>query len=82
MCLPSLLKVVEESTFYGCEHLKSVQFPDCLETIGPDAFFNAGLESVELPASLRTVAQGAFAECKCLRTAVLNEGLEVLGTDD
>lgn len=56
MCLPPLLKVVEEGAFYGCEHLKSVQFPDSLETIRPDAFFNTGLESVELPASLRTVA--------------------------
>lgn len=34
------------------------------------------------PDSLRTVAQGAFSGCRSLRKAVLNEGLEVLGTDE
>lgn len=35
-----------------------------------------------LPASLKVVAQGAFARCKNLRTVRVNEGLEVLGTDE
>ena len=34
-----------------------------------------------LPGSVRTVSQGAFSGCQDLRTAVLNEGLEVLGED-
>lgn len=36
---------------------------------------------MEFPASLRTVAQGAFGNCRNLRGARFNEGLEVLGTD-
>lgn len=31
---------------------------------------------------MRIIKQGAFYGCKSLRTAVLNEGLEVLGTDE
>lgn len=31
---------------------------------------------------MRTVSQGAFSQCKNLRKAVLNEGLEVLGTEE
>ena len=37
---------------------------------------------MKFPTSLRTIGQGAFAKCKSLRTAKLNEGLEVLGTDE
>ena len=57
-------------------------FPEGLETIGPFAFCQSGLESVELPASLRTVAQGAFAMCEHLATASFSDGLEVLGTEE
>ena len=35
-----------------------------------------------MPKSLRTISHGAFFDCKNLSTAVLNEGLEVLGTDE
>ena len=52
-----------------------------METIGLFAFYNTGLESVEFPESLRTVAQGAFSDCKSLKSVILNEGLEVLGTN-
>ena len=34
------------------------------------------------PKSLRTAVQGAFAHCENLKTASLNDGLEVLGTED
>ena len=40
-----------------------------------------GVESVILPRSLRVLAQAAFARCKDLKTVVLNEGLETLGTE-
>ena len=57
-------------------------FPDCLEKIDLFAFFQTGLESVQLPPSLRTVAQGAFACCESLRSVQFGEELETLGTDE
>lgn len=42
----------------------------------------SGLQSLTLPESVRTVAQGAFHDCGSLKTVVLNEGLEALGTDE
>lgn len=77
-----MLRKIEGSTFYKCEKLKDVVLSNCLEKIGLFAFSQTGLENVEFPASLRTVDQGAFAECKNLKYAKLNEGLEVLGTDE
>lgn len=37
---------------------------------------------MDLPASVRTVAQAAFARCENLKSATLNEGLKVLGTEE
>ena len=34
------------------------------------------------PRALRTIRQSAFQDCKSLKRVQLNEGLEVLGTDD
>ena len=56
--------------------------PDNLEKIDREAFVKSGLENIEFPASLRTVAQTAFYKCKSLKTVKLNEGLEVLGTEE
>ena len=47
-----------------------------------DGFRDSGVERVVLPASVRVVSQAAFASCGSLSAVVLNEGLEVLGTDD
>ena len=35
-----------------------------------------------MPPSVRTIHQGAFCYCSRLKKAALNEGLEVLGTDE
>ena len=59
-----------------------MEFPDSLEKIGLYAFDESGVEQVTLLASLRTIVQGAFAECKNLKTVKFNAGLETLGTDE
>ena len=62
--------------------MKSIKFSTGLEKICLFAFFETVLEKVEFPASLKVVAQGAFACCKSLKIVTLNEGLEILGTDE
>lgn len=79
--LPFSLRVVEDSCFWSCRDLKSVEFSEGLEQIESDAFANTGLESVNLPASLRKLAQRAFGHCESLKSARMKPGLEVLGTD-
>ena len=46
------------------------------------AFGETGLESVAIPSSVRIIHQSAFCLCKNLRYAMINEGLETLGTDE
>ena len=76
-----MLTTVEANTFYQCESLKSVEFPEGLHKICWFAFYQSGLEKVEFPTSLRRVGLGAFAKCTSLRSAKFGEGLEVLGED-
>ena len=65
----------------GCTGL-SIQLPAGLREIGLGVFEGSGLESVTIPSSVRTIHQSAFCLCKNLRYAMINEGLEVLGTDE
>ena len=62
--------------------MRSVEFSEGLQKIGSRAFAQSGIESVALPSSLRTIGGEAFFECKRLRSAQLNEGLEVLGAKE
>ena len=44
---------------------------------GPD-----DVRTIIFPAMVRTIRQGSFRDVKSLRSVVLNEGLETLGTDE
>lgn len=66
----------------GCSNLKSIQLPESLKEIGFRAFKESGLQNITMPSSVRTIHQSAFGFCKNLEYAILNEGLETLGTDE
>lgn len=53
-----------------------------LQKIGIGAFSETALEAFTAPASLRQICQQAFFKCAGLMNVKLNEGLEVLGSDD
>lgn len=88
--IPPSVREIQIGAFCDCTRLKKVTFKiseseegNRLERVCRDAFCGCdSLESVEFPATLRTIAQGAFAKCESLKTVSLNEGLEVLGTDE
>ena len=50
-----------------------------METIGISSFEQSGIEEIQTPPSLKAIGDGAFSNCKQLKYAVLNEGLETLG---
>ena len=79
---PSTLKVIRNDAFMCCGNLKSVRFPDGLVEICLRAFRESALESITIPLSVRTIHQSVFYKCRNFRKAVLNEGLEALGTDE
>ena len=66
--LPSALKRIEEKTFYGCEHLKSVKILSGTECIGEGCFENSHIVEITLPNTLENIGDYAFYRCKHLKT--------------
>lgn len=78
----SQLRIIRAGAFRWCASLGEAGLPADLAEIGVDAFRASGLESFVAPESLRAVGYGAFRDCRCLKRARLNEGLETLGESD
>ena len=82
--IPSTLEVLEELTFCGCKNLASVVFAEGsrLREIRDSCFASTALKTFEAPPGLQKISNGAFSFCKNLQRVVLNEGLEIVGTDN
>ena len=65
------LKYINASAFSNCENLSNVDFPESLTIIGTYAFFNTGLQALEIPNSVTSIGDGAFAQTK-IQKAVVN----------
>ena len=74
--------MIDAGTFYRCKSLTRVELLDGLEKIGTGSFYESGVESVIFPQSVKIVGACAFGYCACLKSALLNEGLEMLGERD
>ena len=83
MIIPSSVVEIHATAFKDCASLREVVFTanSHLESIGIAAFYNSGITSFNAPSSLRKVCQVAFCGCKNLRRVILNDGLQVLGSD-
>jgi hypothetical protein len=76
-------KVIGSCSFRGCDNLKSVNMPDGVVEIRPNAFTvsNPGsataskVEEIILPASLKTIHENAFEYCMSLKKIVIPEGV-------
>ena len=62
LTLPTGVKVIEEEAFYGDDSLDQVVLPEGVEEIGPRAFADSSLTSINLPDSLTGIAEDAFDE--------------------
>ena len=72
---------IMDDAFRGWTSLREVVFEpgSQLEMVGAYAFADTALESFAAPMSLRRIDAGAFANCRNLREAMLNEGLQYIG---
>ena len=78
----SLLKTIDDSAFYSCKKLESINLPEGLEEIGMYAFNScSSLEEIVVPDSIKTIEDCAFGSCVSLKTLVIGTGLETLGYD-
>lgn len=77
--IPHQVTRIENDTFQNCEYLAQVTFPEGLRYIGKNAFYQSGIQTLQLPKSLRNVDAFAFANTP-LRSATGLENAEVSAT--
>lgn len=75
---PASLKKIDGGTFCGLKKMETIQFPDGLEEIGPDAFSDGGFKELDIPDSVKVIGEDAFFACEKLEKVRLPEGLHKL----
>lgn len=65
--IPSSVKEISDSAFYGCTGIKEVIIPKAVTKIGTNAFNGCtALESVIIPENVTSIGASAFANCSAL----------------
>ena len=71
---------IKDSMFEGCSNLKSVtNLPSNLYEIPYHAFYNSGIESIDIPDSVEKFGSEAFARCGKLKEVLLPKKLCYIG---
>lgn len=77
--LPETLTSIEDSAFYRCFNLQSVEVPNNVEVIGNEAFrFCSNLTTLTLGSNLKDIGEYAFASCG-IAELILPEGVTHIG---
>ena len=77
--LPSSVKRIESSAFYGCSRITSIALPSSLEDIGTQAFRACiSLTSINLPNGLQTLRTGVFRGCSSLKEITIPSSVTIL----
>ena len=70
---------IESHAFSFCEDLTSIKLPNSLRTIGHQAFYKTGLESIVIPNSVTFIDSWAFGDNSNLKSITLSENLKKIG---
>ena len=76
--LPSTLKTIGDFAFGQCFGLKSINFPEGLESIGKSAFYITNLQSIVLPSTITKIAEGAFSHNDSLETIIIPGNIKII----
>ena len=75
--LPATLTTLEEGLFSSCTSLRQISLPPLVTYIGEMAFYEAGLEQLQIPRGVRTIAADAFEHCISLQSIWVPIGVEL-----
>lgn len=72
--LPNTIQKIGRAVFSGCSKLKNVTLPESLTSVGDNAFYNTGIESIVIPGTF--AMEGAiFADCVKLKKVIIEPGV-------
>jgi hypothetical protein len=82
LTVPATITSIGENAFFGCTALETLTFAaGCAADIGDTAFMDCtALKSVTIPGTIKTVSAGTFFACTALESVVIEEGVELIGS--
>lgn len=79
VALPACLERIDDSAFYGCKNLTTINISDSIRYIGDNAFYGcSSLKNIHWPLRLATIGSRAFRQT-ALETISLPEGVTSVG---
>lgn len=79
VALPACLERIDDSAFYGCKNLTTINLSDSIRYIGDNAFYGcSSLKNIHWPLRLTTIGSRAFRQT-ALETISLPEGVTSVG---
>lgn len=80
--LPSTIKSIGSSAFYGCSKLTEINLPTGIVTINPSAFNGcSSLTTIVFPEGLTTIGNNAFAYCSKLKQIQWSSTILTIGNN-
>ncbi len=77
--IPDDVKIIGDSSFWGCSTLTMINIPDGVTLIDSAAFSNCtSLANVIISNSVKTIETSAFASCAALTSVTLGSGVETI----
>lgn len=75
--IPSTVKKIGFSAFYGCDSIKTIVLPSNLDSISRGAFYLCtSLDTIVFNKTLKYIGEGAFIYCEDLKNVVIPDGVE------
>ncbi|MDE7070409.1 MAG: leucine-rich repeat protein [Clostridia bacterium] len=79
--IPSGVKIIDDSAFYGCSSLTSIEIPSSVTSIGDRAFYGcSSLTSIEIPSSVTSIGISAFSGCSSLTSIEIPSSVTSIGS--
>ncbi|MCQ2075623.1 MAG: leucine-rich repeat domain-containing protein [Bacteroidaceae bacterium] len=70
--IPSAVKKIGNSSFWGCTNLNTVSISDGVTYIDEFAFGTIPIQAISIPSTVQTIAIGVFNECTQLQSIVFS----------